>query len=381
MFVALFVITIVTVALVRRRSVPYAHVASALRGVAIVVYFYVGFHKLNTGFLNPASSCANWYHSKLFQSAFNYTGQIQDLLPQIVYEWSPWFVVVAELLTFVLLIHRRTRLFGLCTALPIHLYVSLSGFVDFSSMMHSMMFLFLPIVVADSVTVKKALSGYHITAVAIAIVTFYMTKEWSIGIGPVRTFQGVAYDLSVIAVVAVMAIAIRNDARCTYKGDREAAPAKRAGARWRPLYAVFPAIIFMWGAFPYIGLSTYGSLTMFSNIVTAPEYGNHLIVDTAATDLFGFQRDLVQVIDMERPLARNFRHAPIGELVTRSEIGYQLRRTAKKIDEPLMAFLLEHGEPTFYGDLRQSEYTEWPYGTRWLFFREIDPVGEAKCRW
>ena len=380
MFIALYLIVIVGGALLRRRTIPYAHIASALRGVVMVVYFYVGFHKLNSGFLDPASSCANWYHAKLLRSAFDYTGAIQDALPRIVYEWSPWFVVATELLTFALLLHRRTRLAGLCTALPVHLYVSLSGFVDFSSMMHSLMFLFLPAVAADSASVKRALSGYRVGALGIAIVTFYMIERWSSDIGAIRTFQGIVYDLTVIAVVASIIVALRT--RFGASSGTESVPKMD---RVRPTKhmrnCVFPALIFVWGAFPYIGLSSYGSLTMFSNLVTAPTYENHLLVDSSATDLFGLQHELVQVIDMEQPLARNFRHSPIGDLVTRSEIGYQVRRTMRDHDQPLMAFLLEDGEPTFYEDLRESHHAAWPFSTRWLFFREIDPVGEAKCRW
>ena len=120
---------------------------------------------------------------------------------------------------------------------------------------------------------------------------------------------------------------------------------------------------------------------MFSNLVTARDYDNHILVDTRMTDLFGFKNDLVQVIDMERGLARNFRHSPIGDLVTRSEVADQVTRTKRESDKPLMAFLLEDGEPTYYADLRDSQYPGWPYWTRWLFFREVDPVGEARCRW
>lgn len=378
MFVALFVIGLAVTAFFRRRAFPYRHVGSALCGAALVVYFYVGFHKLNTGFLSPDTSCANWYHAKLFRSTFNYGGPIEELLPAIVYEWSPWFVVVAELLTFALLLHRRTRLVGLCTALPVHLYVSLSGFVDFSSMMHSIMFLFLPITLADSPQFQRALSGYRIVAVGIAVVTFYMVSEWSSSVGAVRTFQGVAYDLSVLAVVAVVVVAMR---RAGTAGDRSRGTEADCGSRYRWQYAVFPAVLFVWGAFPYLGVSTYGSLTMFSNVVTAPDYDNHVVIDTGMTDVFGLQRDLVQVIDMEQELAGNFRHNPIGELVTRSEIGVQVTRTMREHDEPLMAFLLEDGAPTFYEDLRESDYAEWPFATRWLFFREVDPVGEARCRW
>ena len=381
MFVALFVIALAGAAFFRRRVFPYQHVASALRGAAVVVYFYVGFHKLNTGFLNPETSCANWYHAKLFRSTFNYDGPIEELLPPIVYGWSPWFVVAAELVTFALLLHRRTRLFGLCTALPVHLYVSLSGFVDFSSMMHSILFLFLPIALADSPRFQRALSGYRIVAVGIAVVTFYMTSEWSSSVGAVRTFQGVVYDLSVLALVAVAVVALRRTGAHRAAGSGGETKEGGGGSRVRWQYAVFPAMLFVWGAFPYLGVSTYGSLTMFSNVVTAPDYDNHVVIDTETTDLFGLQRDLVQVIDMEQELAGKFRHNPIGELVTRSEIGYQVMRTMREHDEPLMAFLLEEGEPTFYEDLRGSDYAEWPLGTRWLFFREIDPVGEARCRW
>lgn len=381
MFIAIFVLIVVLSSVVRRCRLPCDHIASGLRGLAVVLYFYVGFHKLNTGFLNPATSCANWYHRKLLDSAFDYGGPLEDVFPVFLIQWSPKLAVAAELVAFVLLLFRPTLLLGLCVALPIHLYVSLSGFVDFSSLMHSIMFLFLPVAVVSRPGVRRTLSAYHVVALGIAVVTHYMVAEWDSGIGAIRTFQGVAYDAAVLAVVAVVAFAIRSEPR------REAVPMAESNEgvglvwhRWWK-YPVFPAVVLLWGALPYIGLSTNGSLTMFSNLVTASGYNNHVIVDTEFTDGFGFQDDLVQVIDMEPELADNFRYSPVGDLVTRSEIAIQVRRTAREQDRPLMGFLMENGEPTFYADLRASPYNEWPFWVRWLSFRKVDPVGEAQCRW
>ena len=381
MFIAIFVTITVLTALVRRRRLPYDHLASGLRGLAVVLYFYVGFHKLNTGFLNPATSCANWYHRKFLQSAFDYSGPLADILPDMILHWTPVLAVGAELLAFVLLLFRPTLLLGLCVALPIHLYVSLSGFVDFSSLMHSIMFLFLPLAVVSRSSVTRTLSAYHAVAIGIAVVSYYMAEEWAHGIGSIRTFQGIAYNVSVLTVAAVVAFAIRDSKQ------RTAGPMSDAGKsaavvwhRWWQ-YPVFPALIFLWGTFPYIGLSTNNSLTMFSNLVTAPGYNNHLLVDTQVTDVFRFQDDLVQVIDMDPEFADNFRYSPIRDLVTRSEIAIQVRRTSRERDQTLMAFLVEAGEPTFYADLRSSSYADWPLWVRWLSFRKVDPVGEARCRW
>ena len=372
MFVALFVIVLATSAFVRKRRISCAHLAAGLRGLAVVVYFYVGLHKINTGFLNPVTSCANWYHRKFLSSAFDYSGA----LPDIIFHWSPAGVIVVELAACALLMFRRTWIPGLCVALPVHLYVSLSGFADFSSVMHSIMLLFLPIsILSHRGMFLKSLSVYQIVVAAIAVGTYYMVSHWHLGHDVVRTFQGGTYDAIVLVVIVFLVVELRR-----WRGE-QSRTSKREHRERRCYYAVFPALIFLWAAIPYTGLSTNGSLTMFSNLVTAPGRGNHLLIDTDATGIFDFQNDLVRVVDMEPMLAGGFRYRPVGKLLARSEVAYHVMHVPEDYDRPLTAVLEEDGVLVRYDDLRDSRYHEWPFWNRWLSFREIDPIGEAKCRW
>ena len=373
MFVAVYVCLLAGSAFIGSRAFSYSHLAVGLRGLAVVVYFLTGFHKINAGFLNPVTSCANWYHSKFLSAVFGYAGG----LPDVVFHWSPWLVIIVELSACSLLCCRRTWKWGLCVILPVHLYVSLSGFVDFSSMMHSVMLLFLPCTfwTHGGSTLKRMLSVYRASIAAIVGITYFQIDKWLIEQKSIDTFQGVVFDLAVLCFVIVLIVELRRFSRSERR--REA----HLGGRRRWYFGALPTLIFLWGSIPYLGLSTNGSLTMFSNLVTAPGYGNHLIVDTDATSVFSFQDDLVRVIDIEPMLGSQFRYPPTGNLLTRSEIAYHVNRTIEAYDRRLPADLVEAGRRVRYEDLRFSSYNEWPLWNRWLSFREIDPIGDAKCRW
>ena len=67
----------------------------ALRWSLIIVYFLTGFHKLNSDFLSPYSSCANWYHDKFI---WFLTGNVFRPFPNFVYFLSPILVVFLEII-------------------------------------------------------------------------------------------------------------------------------------------------------------------------------------------------------------------------------------------------------------------------------------------
>ena len=367
MFIALFAVALAGKAFLANEPIPYVSFGAGLRWSLVVVYFWVSIHKVNIAFLNPVTSCANWYHYEFLQSAFGYSGG----LPNVIYRWSPSVAIILEACACAALSIRRTRMLGICVALPIHLYVSLSGFLDFSSLAHAMMLAFLPRELWDGDGMKRTLLPvYRATVLVLVVATYFGQSRSLLNHNALETIQGVFYNLAVVLVIVAIALRLRS--------FRFRSCDVRVSAR---SYLLLPAIVFFWGAIPYLGLSTNGSLTMFSNLVTAPGRGNHLLIDTDRTGLFRFQSDLVRVIEMDPLLASEFRYAPTGTLLPAAEIGYQVTQTLNFLDRPLFAVLEEDGTRVVYTDLRASRYNQFPAWNRWLSFRVIDPIGDAKCRW
>jgi hypothetical protein len=87
-----------------------------------------------------------------------------------------------------------------------------------------------------------------------------------------------------------------------------------------PVFAVFPLLVLLNGASPYLGLKTRGCWAMFSNVRTELRWegdeSNHFLVPSSLK-IAGFQEDLVRVVKSSDPkladLAERGDHRPFFE--------------------------------------------------------------------
>ena len=123
LFVCLFCLTDIIPRFFCQRE---GRIFGALRGCPIVLYFFAGFHKLNTDFLfNPGVSCASWFvrHKILLGSLLDVPGATE------FFTATP---LLLELGAASFLLVPRMRGAGLVMILLLHSILAMGGFILFS---------------------------------------------------------------------------------------------------------------------------------------------------------------------------------------------------------------------------------------------------------
>lgn len=281
--------------------------APVARWILLIVYFYGTFHKINTDFLDPATSCGASVYLRL-QAAW------APFLPNA--HWAvaatTWGTLVLEGSFVVLLLVPRLRWLVLGLALVFHTALGLDlevPYYDFSVVLYALFFLWLPEDFASTVADRlRAAGGWR---AAVASGTLHAGVRTVVAVA----FLGVFVDEAVlgVSVAPTLAVVVRwmfiaYAAILALLG----VVAAQAGAdippqpnpdilRLRPAaLAILPLLYLFNGMSPYLGLKTETSLAMYSNLRTEGGHLNHLLVP-ARLDPFGWQDDLVRVVASSDP--------------------------------------------------------------------------------
>jgi hypothetical protein len=285
--------------------------APAVRIEVVVVYFWAFFHKLNAGWFDPEVSCAVVLADVL-------GGRLG--LPDAGWLHGGAILagLAAELAIPVLLLFTRTRGAGVLVAAGFHWLLGIATFFNFSAWMYGLLFLFLPagstdhlrgwltslrgraLRIASPVAWRRSyvLASRTMLAVAMAVLLYH--ASWSFRPGGFRLLTVRPLDItrSMIshgfealwwiyggALLVVLFVLLFSHHRT------DGAPGFAMRAR---LLAVFPMIVLLNGAAPYLGLKTETAFSMFSNLRTEAGYANHLILD-GGVRLADYQDDLVYI--------------------------------------------------------------------------------------
>lgn len=382
LFIASFLLLHYLWSVVRNNQLSDHLIINGVRGTAVVLYFYVGFHKINTGFLDVATSCATWFHERVEREVFNGLLEFPGWLLTI----SPWAVIVLEIAAAFFLLFSRWWLLGLLFALPIHLYVSLSGFTDFSSLMHAMMLLFLPPsfwqLLADNPKKQsifvRSLLVYLLSIVAYGLYSAFAHHTWYVDAVVISNTLGIIYNLALLETVLVIGWIIRTAKPSTsYTCQTKFL---YGWPHWKRSHIVFPALIFIWGAFPYL-FGSQTSLTMFSNLVTEKQRQNHLLINTHYTKIWDFEADLVFIRDFMSEYRIRTKYDLQGYLLPAVEFSFLSSRLDKSSIHKVAIEIEHNGQRMTIDDLSNSPYAEVPLASNFLTFRQLDLIGQAKCRW
>lgn len=290
------------------------------RGVFFVFYSFSALAKVNRAFLDPVVSCANFFADETLRSLgidspqTVGTGSWRQLLPIIV--------VLVEIGVVVLLVQRRTRVWGVLLAVLFHGLIALDGdhpFADFTSLVYALLILFLP----DDffVWVRSRLGGASQRVslgvrwvLAAAMVALVLVHGLLLG----NSWWDVGDDLkdsvwrcigAVTAAVIIAYVWSLRRSRAQQVAGHEPAESRAGsvlafrapvvpGARW---LLVVPLLAFLNGITPYVGVKTANSWNMYSNLVTADGLENSLLVPTVWrwTDR---QDDLVRIVASSDPV-------------------------------------------------------------------------------
>jgi len=369
----------------RERTLPtpaavFVELAPFLRAALIVVYATAALAKMNTGFLDPAISCAiamsrqlAWFDPSLLDGSWR-------IEPAI------WGTVAVEVALPVLLAARRTRIVGLVVGGGFHTILALAGNVPFSALAFAFYVAFLPLDTADRLrqTCLRRCVGsgrsHHPDRVrrrsgavrrAPALVVF--VSAW-LG-GAALSSTAPAFVSDVIAHGArLVVVLIALGAGGMLLASRRAAPAAPlfavpAPGVGRPVLLAGVCLLVVNGLSPYLGLKTESSFEMFSNLRTEPGAWNHLLVPEAAR-VFGYQDQLVGLVAANDPalLARG----AAGTQLVRSELDRYLRSHPTAV----ATYTAGTGSPPRTAGPLTAGPTPLD---RIAVFRDVPPPGTSRC--
>jgi len=246
------------------------------------VYFMAGFHKLNYDFITPDSSCANWYHYKL-NRYLNLDVQFPNILKNI----SSYMAIGTEIFGAALLLF--VPMLGLIGFLFLHSYLSIGGFADFAAIACSVLVIFLPDKAINHLVKIRAGAVFLTCAIGSALMTYLRYYELALTDLPflrIRFMQGGWLIASISLLFYVI-----------FRYRENLFTRSRQSFKFISVEGLLLAILMVYSFNPYLGLSTSGSFTMFSNLRTEENKTNHLFVPNK--QLFNYQKNTVLVVAVE----------------------------------------------------------------------------------
>jgi len=147
-------------------------------------------------------------------------------------------------------------------------------------------------------------------------------------------------------------------------------------------------VLFVYGALPYLGLSTTGTFTMFSNLVTEGPASNHLLLGSNPLKIVSLQEDMVHIDHVDERFVRpgpSFRRMPYpGQSIPRVHLQNLLHAYSRYGLRDVTLLVTYKGRPTEFSTSRLPHWLESPsFAMRMLAFRDIFPPenGDRTCRW
>jgi len=272
-------------------------------GALGLVYFFAGVHKLNTGFLDPATSCTRTFLERPIRRyglPMTWGDYVMDSLVVMV----SCVVIVVELCSGVLLFRRRWSWAAVPLALSLHFYLSPIGFYDFSGIATSILFLVLAEdlraggqlrefrLFSRGFRVDRRAVHYALANVAAALVAYLCCHcTTKLCKNRVEAARGHTLNIATLWLFRPRWEAFLRGGGAAWRGVR-AWPAK-----WS--HALVHLLIVFFAMNPYLGLRTAGCFTMYSNLRTELNASNHLFIPNAIR-LFSFQEDVVSIINVPR---------------------------------------------------------------------------------
>lgn len=352
------------------------------RSLLVVLYFFAVFHKLNSGFFNPMSSCASEFYLHVTNI---YAGLPTD---GWVFLIMPYGVVVVEALIPILLVVRRTRHWGLLLLMLFHFALAMDEkkhFFDFSSTVYGLAALYLPWDVTRRLSdgTKRFLSRFKSTRTPerlgatmrhVLAVAFVVIAGSGIGYGRPALmhvfFLGrqTLWNLVSLAamVIFVRGVGMRASERDTLR-PLHGAP--------RGLYAIV-ALAFVNGMSPYLGLKTRSAFDMYSNLrISGPREPNHYVWGRT-WNLSGEQEALVEILWTDDASLAKLHDD--GYLITR----FELRR--RLVENPSAHVVVRDGEREVRLPDASNEPAYAPpsfWAQKLLWFRPVDATPISRCQW
>lgn len=356
-----------------------ADAINLVKWAVIIMYWFAGFHKLNTDFLDPTISCA---FDKIFYY-FNLVGgyrtqkELVEELPFDLAHKVPILVVVLEIIAPIMFYFASTQWIAVVIMLKFHLILLPMGFSDFGTIASSFLLLFIPPKAVKEAEFSKNyffdMAGVFIFIEIITFVVWYFSDEDD---SPMRNEEACA----VLMAYGIIWAAIFRTKSLT-KGSTMYFPKS-----WTSRAAI---MAFIWFAMnPYLGLRTAGNLTMFSNLRTEGPVSNHLLLGSNPLKIYDYQEDTIRVLEVDE---RWIRHYPSNmNVIPKLEFLLEVdlvREDFDDIDDIYLNFEykgVEYETDDLFNDESMKFITEdlgW-WQKKYMRFRRVqEPGTKQMCSW
>lgn len=353
----------------------WAMFAPAGRLVLLIAYGFAAFSKLNTGFFDPATSCAVFYQNQLATS-WGLSG-LSTAGDEGLGQAVAVSAAAVELSVPVLLLVARTRRWGLLLAMSFHWVLALDlaqHFWDFSAVLFTCFLLFL-----DDDQLGRLSSTVVWLRNRVRPSVRLLLATMGFGVGVLATAAGALGESMVLRGLAVLGAHLAWWVLGTATVVLVALVVRRAsvpqGSLVRvvsPLMLLVPALVLVNGLTPYLEIKTGFGWNMYSNLRTVAGDTNHLVVP-ATWDLSGLQSDRIEVLSSSDDRLTD---RPGYEFV-----WSEFREYAH--DNPDMTVSYRRGGETFaaesLADDPASTGTVSEVSRRLQPFRAVDVSGSERC--
>ncbi len=268
---------------------PWAWFSVTARWILLGFYSFAAFAKLNTGFLDPSTSCGVFYANHSLASYGIPTFEADGLMGTL----SVAAPVLTELSVPLLLAFSRTRRAGVLLALVFHSIISLDfdqHFYDFTAVLVMLLCLFLPESTTSDLERRIArLSPLRVLAVA-ATTVLVVASLLPQTLPTIVILRLLAFAVWVPLVVWLIVRVARGGI-----GPAPLPMRLRGVASWAVV-----AVVVANGLTPYLEVKTSTGFNMYANLVTVAGETNHLVV-RRTLHLSKVQDDLLEVVASDDP--------------------------------------------------------------------------------
>ena len=333
----------------------------------VCIYFYAGFHKLNSAFLDMSVSCANDYTIDITNTFFE--NETISLLNFLI----PYAVIVIEMVVPFGLFWYKSRKVVSIILIVFHLYLIAFSFGNFSAL--AFFLILASLIDFDAVIPARIINLLKIYMLSVLLCACYNIFK----IDPV--FLRANYTV----IFAVYILTFSVGAILFFAGFLKEYIPKRDMLRLNHFPILISLIIFVsfWGLKNYIGLGTIGNFTMFSNLVTESNRSNHFIIDTKFTKIFPFEEDNVRILRLDgqskwkKQQILNFTEI----LIPTTEFSYLIHEWSENSKDKINCTLVYRGQIFEVEDLRTSKFSVFYWWYKFIPFRVIQVNGQNICRW
>ncbi|MEL6468806.1 MAG: hypothetical protein AAFQ74_03695 [Cyanobacteria bacterium J06623_4] len=336
-----------------------------------------------------------------------FIGFSYDLLPTRYL--APIVVVVAavviiwEMVGALMLLFPKTQGLMIAFSLAMHASFALIGFVDFSALAVAVLFTFVPIgylkVLDDQAHITLAGVRFHRIYAYVGILLFgFFLSAVHFKIYPILGTRvlttlfvlGMLFNVAAVVFFWPILSELCSRQRLPWKGVALFTASSNPGfpnlATTRVFALFFATVVLFWGFKPYLGLRTAGTFSMFSNLRTEGEVSNHLLLSSNPLKVWGYQEDVVEVLEIDDETARlGHKYRPLKGYILPTVEFRKLIYKWTQADYTVPITFVHGGQTYSTADIVNDPIWKTPQ-RNWeaylMDFRIIQPDGEAnQCRW